>query len=79
MDRMQRSELANLVEQYISNNAKGGKGVAFPIPGLMVVRHSHPTTLEATLYEPLFVERLQNRGKLPKVIIADVIRKLIFS
>lgn len=58
---MNTSDLALRAERYLpaQEHSESGVDMASPMPGLLLLRHLRPTTLEATIYEPVICLILQ--------------------
>lgn len=58
---MNIQELAAQVDQFINANGGAGQAIMPGLPGLMVLKHTRPTTFEATVYDPVVCLILQGR------------------
>lgn len=47
------SDLALRAERYLPAQGRSDVDMARPMPGLLILRHLRPTTLEATIYDPV--------------------------
>lgn len=55
------AELARLALKLFDDSGMNDKELVSPLPGLLILRHTHPTSLEATFYEPTICLILQGR------------------